>query len=90
MFKESELRLIEESYFKLLSCNPFCVTIRSRNTGHFWHIVVKEYKTYRSFEIWHRHGTGGEYHLHGHAGSFEKVLISIREHDEFQRNGRKK
>lgn len=89
MFNKSELRLIDESYFIILKVNSFCVTLRSKNTGHYWHIILQEYGRVRRFELWHRHGSEGEYHLHGHAGTIKRILMSIKQHDAFQLNGRR-
>ena len=89
MYTTEELRLIDD-YFTLLFFNAFCVTIRSKCTGHEWHIIVREGAHFRSFEILHRHNNHDEYHIHGHAGSFKKVLQAIKSPDAFQLNGRKK
>lgn len=89
MLTMEELRLID-GYFTLLSSNAFCVTIRSKCTGHEWHIVVQESVRFRSFEISHRHNRHDSFHLHGHAGTFKKALETIKSHDTFQLNGRKK
>ena len=88
MLTMEELRLIDD-YFTLLSSNAFCVTIRSKCTGHEWHIIVQEYAGFRSFEISHRHNNKDPFHVHGHAGTFRKALQLISNHDTFQLNGRK-
>ncbi len=89
MITKEELRLIE-GYFTLLSSNAVCVTIRSKCTGHEWHVLLQEFPHFRSFEIQHRHNSRDAFHVHGHAGSMKKVLQKIKDHDIFQLNGRKK
>lgn len=88
MFKKTELLLVNSVYFILLKLNSFCITLRSKNTGHFWHITVQEYGKVRRFELYHRHKETDEYHLHGHAGSLEALLASIKQHNLFHLNGR--
>ena len=88
MFTEAELRLVDATYFTILRINSFCINIRSKCTRHFWHITVQEYGHIRRFELWHRHKAYGAYHRHGHAGSLEEILLSIKQHDAFQLNGR--
>ena len=88
MLTMEELRLID-GYFTLPSSNAFCVTIKSNCTGHEWHIIVQESAHFRSFEIFHRHNSRDEFHLHGHAGTFRSVLKLIKRHDTFQLTERK-
>ena len=87
MLTKEELRLID-GYFTLLSSNACCVTIRSKCTGHEWHVIEQEYPYFRSFRILHRHNSRDAFHDHGHAGTFRKVLRAIKNHDAFQLNGR--
>ena len=89
MFTRKELN-IDSHYFEIIGCTGFCVTIRSRNTGHYWHIVNADGRNYRSCKIYHRHKSQGEYHLHGHAGTLAKCIADIKSHDIFQLNGRKR
>ena len=89
MFSPKELN-IDSRYFEIIGRSAFCVTIRSRNTGHYWHIVNADGRNYRSCQIYHRHKSQGEYHLHGHAGTLNKCISDIKSHDIFQLNGRKR
>ena len=89
MFSPKELN-IDSRYFEIIGRSAFCVTIRSRNTGHYWHIVNADGHNYRSCRIYHRHKSQGEYHLHGHAGTLQKCISDIKSHDIFQLNGRKR
>lgn len=88
MFSSKELN-IDPYYFEIISRSAFCVTIQSRNTGHYWHIENADGLNYRSCKIYHRHKSQGEYHLHGHAGTLEKCISDIKSHDVFQLSSRK-
>ena len=89
MFSPKELN-IDTDYFEIIGYSSFCVTLKSRNTGHYWHIQNVDGKNYRSCKVYHRHKSSGEYHLHGHVGTLRKCISDIKSHDQFQLNGRKK
>ena len=40
MFDARELESLDATYFTVLYKDPFDVTIRSKNTGHFWSSTV--------------------------------------------------
>lgn len=88
MFSAKELN-IDSQYFEIIGLSALCVTIRSRNTGHFWHIVNADLNNHRSCRIYHRHQDYGSYHLHGHKRTLKLCLKDIQEHDAFQLNGRR-
>ena len=88
MFSKEELK-IDSNYFDIIELSSFCVTLRSKNTGHYWHIENADGNNYRSCKIYHRHNTSDSYHLHGHAATFSGCISAIKEHDRFQLSGRK-
>lgn len=88
MFSKEEL-IIDSKYFDIIELSSFCVTLRSKNTGHYWHIENADGNNYRSCKIYHRHNTSDPYHLHGHAATFAGCISAIKEHDRFQLSGRK-
>jgi hypothetical protein len=88
MFSQKELH-IDSDYFEVIGASIFCVTLRSKNTGHYWHIVNADGRNYRSCNIYHRHHSEGPYHLHGHKGTLSKCIDDIKAHDVFQMNGRR-
>jgi len=83
MFSKNELA-IDSKYFDIIDVSAFCVTLRSKNTGHYWHIENADGANYRSCNIFHRHNESDSYHLHGHSGTFNQCIIQIKEHDRFQ------
>lgn len=88
MFSQKELN-IDSRYFEIIGTSIFCVTIRRRNTGHYWHIVNADGTNYRSCQIYHKHNPNTSYHLHGHNRALSKCIQDIKDHDIFQINGRK-
>ncbi len=89
MFSQKELK-IDPKYFDIIGRSAFCVTIRSKNTGHYWHILNQDGNNYRSCTIYHRHDNHGSYHRHGHKSTLAKCIEDIKGHDQFQLHGRRK
>lgn len=78
------------NYFEVLQAGAFTITLKSKNTGHYWHLLEREYPTFRHFVIYHKHNVSDEYHAQGMACDLVAAVSGIRSHDEFQMNGRKK
>lgn len=89
MITKQELKEVEGGYFDVLQASAFAVTLKSRNTGHYWHLLEREYPTFRHFAIYHRHNASAAYHAHGTARNLAAAVSDIRSHDEFQLGGRK-
>lgn len=89
MIEIKDLRHINQEYFNVIQTTAFTITIQSKNTKHYWHISEQDYPSFKSYIIYHRHNATQQYHRHGHAGSLQKVISSIKSHDAFQLNGRK-
>ena len=89
MFSSKELSIIDSQYFQVIQKSALCVTIVSKNTGHFWHIIHQEYPSFKSCEIWHKHKAEDQYHLHGHKGTLRAAINSVKSHDIYQLNHRK-
>ena len=88
MITTQEIRSIN-GYFRIIGSNAFCITIQSRNTKHFWHIVEQQYNKCRSFSVSHKHNVHDTYHNHGHYKTLDLVVSEIKNHDAFQLRGRK-
>lgn len=85
MFALKEISSIDRSYFKVLKSSPYAITVRSRNTGHCWHIIPYKgaSKQYNCI-IYHTHHQGNDYHLHGYAPTLEDCLKQIQNHNRYQ------
>lgn len=90
MFSQKDLRSIDRKYFHVLKANYFCMTLQSKNTLHYWHLIDQEYAKAKTIEILHRHRDTGEYHTHSHAPTFNQAIKSIQSHDQFQITVRKR
>ncbi len=90
MITKEELREVAGGYFEVLQTGAFAVTLQSKNTGHYWHLLEREYPTFRHFAIYHKHNVSDEYHAQGTARNLAAAVSEIRSHDKFQLNGRKK
>ncbi len=92
MFSTEDLRCLDPDYFVIIYADLYDVTIKSKNTGHYWYLHNPEYPEDGTTIIFHSHkGIGREpYHLHGRANNLKKAVRSIRSHDKWQLNGRKR
>lgn len=93
MFTSKELKAIDSNYFFIIASNGSAVTLQSKNTGHCWHILLEEYRSFRSCRIYHTHRRGTSYHEHGHEATLSKCIRQIQSHDLYwlgqSRPGRK-
>ena len=62
MITKEELKKVEGNYFEVLQAGVFVITLKSKNTGHYWHLLEREYPTFRHFVIYHKHNVSDEYH----------------------------
>jgi hypothetical protein len=90
LFSQKELRGIDHSYFNILQANCFSVTLQSKNTKHYWHIIHQEYPAFKSCQVTHKHNLSDEYHSHRNQPTLEKAIQEIKSHDDFQINVRDK
>ena len=90
MFQSKELNAIDQTYFNVIRATCHCVTLQSKNTKHYWHILHQDYSNFKSCEIYHNHHANSCYHEHGHASTLQKAITQIKSHDAFQLNGRKR
>ena len=94
MFDANDLKLLDTEYFVIISVSDYDVTVMSRNTGHYWYLHNPEYPEQGTVIIFHSHHadrTGRvRYHLHGRANTLRQAVRSIRGHDKWQMNGRKR
>lgn len=90
MITKKELKELKGNYFDVLQAGAFAITLKSKNTGHYWHLLEREYPTFRHFAIYHKHNAADAYHAQGTARDLATAVSKIMSHDEFQMNGRKK
>lgn len=90
MITKEELKELKGNYFDVLQAGTFAITLKSKNTGHYWHLPEREYPTFRQFLIYHKHNAADAYHSKGTACDLAVAVSGIMSYDEFQMNGRKK
>ena len=90
MITKEEIKKLEGNYFEVLQAGAFAITMKSKNTDQYWHLLEREYPTFRHFVIYHKHNVSDAYHAQGTACDLAAAVYEIRSHDEFQMNGRKK
>lgn len=87
MFDAKELESLDATYFTVLYKDPFDVTIRSKNTGHFWSLQSPDCPDNNVVIIFHSHHAE-PYHMHGRTRTLRQAVRSIRSHDRWQLMGR--
>ena len=90
MFTQQELDQIDRDYFEVIVANEYDVTLISNNTRHVWYLHNAEMPDRNVTIIFHKHNINHPYHQHGRAGTLNRAIKSIKAHDAFQLNGRRK
>ena len=89
MFTIADINSLDSQYFDILGTSPYSVTLRSKCTGHEWHILFTQGQGWQSCRIYHRHHHYDDWHFHGAKPNLRIAVSSIQEHDDYQmgRNG---
>lgn len=88
MFEMKDLESLDSEYFTIIYRDVFDVTIRSKNTGHYWNLHSPDLSMNDKVIIFHSH-RAEPYHLHGSTHTLRQAIRSIKRHDRWQMNGRK-
>ena len=83
MFTMKELRQIDSTYFNIINAGCYSVTLQSKNTRHYWHILYQKYKTLASCSIQHKHQRSSAFHEQCSAPTLKDALDKIQEHDNY-------
>lgn len=90
MFTQKDFDEISASYFDIEELDPWCISLRSKSTGHQWFLIEAQRKGRGTVcVIFHRHSPSQPYHEHGWGPDVTSCLHSIEDHDLFQRMGRR-
>lgn len=95
MFSKADINTIDLEYFEVLDQSAFQVTLRSKNTGHEWHILSQEIRLKKSdavvetCTIGHRHHASDPFHEQTHVKDLNKAQEFIKDHDRFHLDKRK-
>ena len=83
MFTTKELTAIDSTYFNIINAGGYSVTLQSKDTGHYWHIIHQQYPTFTSCNIQHKHRQSYPFHNQGSAPTPGQALEDIKEHDYY-------
>lgn len=78
MFRETELEMIDSSYFNVICKDEKDVTIQSRNSKHWWYLHSAEACENGACVIYHKHKFTHPYHQHGKAINLNKAMRQIQ------------
>ncbi len=81
MFTTEELKNIDCTYFHIISAGCYCVTLQSRNTNHYWHIIHQQYPSFTTCKIQHKHKQSSPFHEQGTAPTLGQAIDKIKAHD---------
>ena len=84
MICAKDIAVIDKNYFRILSVRGFYITLQSKNTGHYWHLLERMERNRRTFVISHRHGGTGSYHLQRTRPSVKECCAYIKDHAAYQ------
>lgn len=83
MFITKELKNIDRTYFHIIHAGCYSITLQSKNTKHYWHILQQEYPLFTSCKIWHKHKQTAPFHEQGNVPTLKQAMDKIREHDHY-------
>ena len=83
MFAMKELQQIDRTYFNIINAGCYSVTLQSKNTKHYWHILHQQYRTFATCKIQHKHKESDAFHEQCSAPTLKDALDRIKEHDSY-------
>lgn len=83
MFTMKELGQIDRTYFNIINAGCYSVTLQSKNTKHYWHILHQQYRTFATCKIQHKHKQSDAFHEQCSAPTLKDALDEIKEHDSY-------
>ena len=83
MIEPTDLAAIDKHYFEVIGNNNYCITIRSMNTLHEWHLMERVANGHRTFVISHRHGISNSYHVQRSRPTVGACCDYIMDHDRY-------
>lgn len=92
MLTSTDYQIIDRTYFDIIEATPFYVVLRSKSTGHFWHLLEQDFLKGRSFYVSHKHHAMDFFHPQTCRRSIKSCCQYIKNHDEYHliRKSRKK
>ena len=90
MYTQAELNSLDRKYFEVIVANDYDITLLSKNTRHMWQLHSVELPDGPLIVLFHKDHVSDEYHLQRRfGGDLNRVIQTIKSHDQFQLNGRR-
>lgn len=86
MYSDTDLAVILNGYFIVLSLQVDSCILKSKNTRHSWKIQQSDDGYYI---LLHKHNDYDKFHFQRGCASIEDSILEIVEHDEYQLRGRR-
>ena len=83
MITNSDISSIDRCYFEVLEATSFFIDLRSKNTGHFWHLLYTVANGHITFRISHKHHAHNAFHPQASAPSVSEACAYIKRHDAY-------
>lgn len=83
MITHEDCAAIDNKYFQVIEIREYSITLRSRNTGHCWHLLERIANGCTTYVISHRHGSSGPFHLQRSRPTVEACCDYIMDHDRY-------
>lgn len=90
MFNQIELDCIDLDYFDIILAGCFAVTVQSKNTKHYWHILHEVGRNYSTCQISHKHHYENPLHRQCNRPNLASSLDEIKSHDTYHLKRQKK
>ncbi len=85
MFTLQQLNTIDRAYFHVFESSPISVSLKSKNTCHFWKVRIEG----KDIILYHSHQGDANYHVQCKVKNLASAMNKIKKHDRYQLSNRK-
>lgn len=83
MIENTDVGTVDTDYFDIISARDYTIVLRSKCTGHYWHLLEQQANGHRTFSICHRHNPVDSYHPQTNRPSIAECCRYIIDHDAY-------
>ena len=83
MLNADDFQTIDLSYFDIMEATPFYLALRSKSTGHYWHLLEQDLTGSQTFYVSHKHHFQDSFHPQTCKRALEDCFQYIKGHDEY-------
>ncbi len=84
MFDTNDYDQLDRDYFIVICIDAYDVTLRSRNTGHYWYLHLTESQVGSKVIVYHKHEWKKPYHFQKRVTTIRQAVRLIKDHDKWQ------